>query len=811
MSHARQNHYVPKWYQKRFCIDKDNHLHRLELSLLHSTPSDTKCCTRNSVSERPTSQIFYERDLYSTILDDVPSDEFERIFFGKIDNIGARCVKAFVEKNSAYWAENFCALLDYIDVQNIRTPKGLLWLKTHYPKLTQSELMKEMKRVRRLHRTLWAEGVREIVSAKESSVKFIVSDHPVTVFNNAHLSTSEKCKYTSDPSIRKLGTQTLFALDKNHLLILTHYDYASDPENCNPNENRINSSNLNRNSLIRADILIHNRILREEDVLAINVVLKSRAKKYIAAGREDLLFPENQISIKWDQIRGLLLPPKDQLLDFGCEIIVGFKDGDTYYQDEYGRNVPKNPYLEKNPIDPSKLREIDPCGCGSGRLYKSCRQNKKANQRPSWREQSIRERNLDLIAVVKNILGLMKGKTWDDVRREFNEEHVKRIHEVYMAIWPPYTDILSLLPKPDDELRALYSGIVHPELIPTYVTSLAPYFDQLLVQSPFVNPTSVRSELNPMHTPHTHLFDTFKNIHILLTLEPFIEAGFVNLFPGPCDFNNHLKHEMLNIAGARCPCIKIDKKEEKLQNTLLNHDLKRTILALSQPLQRSLVKKIRPMISDENLERILKYIAAEKSNDPLTLLSENLFYEKEEQVLIFRNAPNFELSMYIAQATGSIIVTTSQFRWKELQRARVCVSDLEEISLKLFRDTLSSPDYLLTSEPSASFQYRQNGAFASYRIALNEILLTTTCISNSVARKLVSNLATKLEKATLNVASSGEHYFKARFKCLLPRSGLVDNNVQRLLLTTSDKYYAEKVTMALFVDPQDLNIALQDQ
>ena len=74
---------------------------------------------------------------------------------------------------------------EYLDTQKIRTPKGLDWLSAQYPRLTQNDLMFEMQGIRMMHCTIWTEGVREIVSAQDAEVKFIVSDHPVTIYNHA--------------------------------------------------------------------------------------------------------------------------------------------------------------------------------------------------------------------------------------------------------------------------------------------------------------------------------------------------------------------------------------------------------------------------------------------------------------------------------------------------------------------------------------------------------------------------------------------------------------------------------------------------
>jgi hypothetical protein len=106
----------------------------------------------------------------------------ERKLFGQIDARGALAVRAFMGDDAGGWHAHFKTFFEYLDIQKIRTPKGLDWLSAQYPRLPQNDLMFEMQGVRRMHCTIWVEGVREIVSAQDADVKFIVSDHPVTIY-----------------------------------------------------------------------------------------------------------------------------------------------------------------------------------------------------------------------------------------------------------------------------------------------------------------------------------------------------------------------------------------------------------------------------------------------------------------------------------------------------------------------------------------------------------------------------------------------------------------------------------------------------
>ena len=169
---SQNNHYVPEWYQKGFLNKESNKLFIFDLN-----PDDIKKANgelvlskgkvkkHNSIKHSPPSQCFVERDLYTTFFGEEINDEIERILFGKIDDIGAKAIQAFVGDDPSERQKNFEGFFEYIDAQKIRTPKGLHWIKAHYSSLDQRALMSEMQKVRYIHCNIWGKSVREIVSA----------------------------------------------------------------------------------------------------------------------------------------------------------------------------------------------------------------------------------------------------------------------------------------------------------------------------------------------------------------------------------------------------------------------------------------------------------------------------------------------------------------------------------------------------------------------------------------------------------------------------------------------------------------------
>jgi SEC-C motif len=184
------------------------------------------------------------------------------------------------------------------------------------------------------------------------------------------------------------------------------------------------------------------------------------------------------------------VPPADELWHYGGEIYVGYEDGSVAYQDAFGRSSPASDAHAKS-VNEAKLGVNDPCGCGSGKKYKKCCKAKSKALRPSWSVRSIRERNIAFYREISDILGLNKGKDWNDVRRELDEEKVKDIHALHGALRPIETDIFDLLPKPDGDGRALYAGLLDPRTAPFSIASACLYFGTVLVQNPFMCPLSL--------------------------------------------------------------------------------------------------------------------------------------------------------------------------------------------------------------------------------------------------------------------------------------------------------------------------------
>jgi len=803
MSKTRNNHYVPQWYQEGFFEPGKNTLAYLDLMAKQQVLNDGRVIKHRDLFDAPTSRAFQQYDLYSTFFGTSVNDEIERFLFGNIDGKGSIAIKAYTGVDVSDWHHHFQTLFEYIDIQKIRTPKGLEWLKAQYPALTQNELMFEMQGIQTMHCTLWTEGVREIVSAEDSEVKFLVSDHPVTVYNYAAPPESEMCEYPGDSSIALRASQTIFPLTRDFCLILTNLEYAKDPST-NPLEKRTFARNF-RPSMVRTDAFIRERKLSSLEVTRVNRIIKLRARRFIASGRREWLYPERADQASWADLRHTVLPPANELFLFGGEMFARFDDGHVHYQDQFGRTEKPREFLIKAP--PAKpLRSKDMCGCGSGFSFGDCCEDRPLALRPAWDEASIRERNLMLYNAIVNVLELKEGKDWAAVRRDLTDQQIGEIYHLFEGLWPLETDLLHLLPKPDGKPRAVYTGSIHPSAISDFALGASLYFGPTLIQHPFLHAGILRTEYSPVKNPKGYRQEFLKAVVFFFTVMPLVDRGCINLVPDPGVFGAHLREQTLNMAKMRAGAIKIDVRDTDRMRKLERDDFQRSLLSLSPDQLRSqLTRAGTPRPDSVSMDDVMRYVEHLKENDPLAVLqSDSLEGGKEGgQFNVLKLAPNFEMTMYLAQATGSIIVTDDRFRWAEISRT-VARQSGGQSAVPDFTENLARSTFLIPQSVSDIEALAFESTLHAHSALMGELI---RYLSKNVTKGRKPNFEASLaarytrlhERAQKSIRKARVATKQAQISCAAPVGGIQDNTVNRLLLMSSAERYLPYVPIAFFV------------
>jgi Protein of unknown function (DUF4238) len=332
------HHYVPQWYQKRFLETGQSRYYYLDLHPETVSKDETHRHQRRSLLRWGPARCFWADELYTVKFGSWLSDEIERRFFGAIDSQGRESVRAVAdfEGLSRSSGKGLDFLPQYMDAQRMRTPRGLERFQSLIDIRDRNQTLLVMQRLFQLHTTMWTEGVWEIVRARQSPTKFIVTDEPVTFFNAKVFPESKVGRYPGDVGLDKIGTRTLFPLSIDSCLLITHVQLVRNPWS-DLLTSRLNARAYQTTMMSLLDIQF-GRELTEDEVLRINLILKRRATRYIAAAEEEWLYPEKRASVQhWSKLDDdWFLFPHLWKVTFVSGTVAGFSGGGAWAADEYG-------------------------------------------------------------------------------------------------------------------------------------------------------------------------------------------------------------------------------------------------------------------------------------------------------------------------------------------------------------------------------------------------------------------------------------------------------------------------------------------
>jgi len=347
-SEYRHNHYVPVWYQKRFLPPGQAHRALQYLDFQPGFFIDGRGVRheKRAVRRQGFRFCFAQDDLYTVNFKGIDYTQVEQNFFGHVDSDGKTAVGFWGEfKHFGSYGDRkddpFNNLLLYMSTQNLRTPKGLGWLAEQVRMRQRTDdknaILKAMIDLRYVYNAIWTECIWQIADAEQSETKFIVSDHPVTVYNRRCGPKSQWCRGYDDPDIRLHGSHTIFPLSLEKVLILTNLSWVRNPYQ-SPVEMRPNP-NLFRGAIFNYNKVQVMRHLSEEEVRQINFIIKSRALRYIGAAKQEWLYPENFVSKSdWNNYGdGILLMPDPRAISLGGTVMWGGGKSGPGAMDEYGR------------------------------------------------------------------------------------------------------------------------------------------------------------------------------------------------------------------------------------------------------------------------------------------------------------------------------------------------------------------------------------------------------------------------------------------------------------------------------------------
>jgi len=353
MTEYRNNHYVPVWYQNRFFPGgvRERKFFYLDLKP-DMAVSNGRSFRRNSVLRWGPKSCFCQDDLYTTKYGTWLSTEIEEKFFGPLDATARPALDYFANFEHPDWVEeHFQSLMKYMSIQKLRTPKGLAYLSELTREVDNNRILLWLQNYQEMYCALWTESVWSIADASQSETKFLISDHPVTVYNQGCFPASECCRGYRDPLTSLVGTHTLFPLSIDKILILTNLSWVRNPYG-NPVKERPNPEPF-RPAVINFQQIQVGRKLSDKEVTEINHIIKERAYRYVAAAEKSWLYPEEKVGQRrWDSFgEDYLLMPDPRSVTFPDQVIFGRENSNADVFDAYGRKPWQSDYRDKTQQD----------------------------------------------------------------------------------------------------------------------------------------------------------------------------------------------------------------------------------------------------------------------------------------------------------------------------------------------------------------------------------------------------------------------------------------------------------------------------
>lgn len=333
------NHYVPQWYQKRFFALGSN---STTLFYLDKTPDkillpNGAVKLKKSLYVQGPKKCFKQDHLYTLLFGDLATDVIEKRFFGALDRRGDEAVRFFEDYSYREGAhEAFSAMLDYLAAQLFRTPKGLHLIRVLARSPDHQHALRALLNYWQLYKTIWQEGVWEVFHCKNSQTKFIISDCPVTTYNKQVFPGSLEVGRFGIALFERIGTHVLFPLGAEHCLCITNLQYVRNP--------KVKTTKFRENpryygqGLFDLRKIQHGREISEDEVIAVNHVLKTNSLRYVASSSEGSLQPEKRLKEKfWSKVGGpYFLHPDPRKVSFTTAIFTGGGKGPSLGTNEYG-------------------------------------------------------------------------------------------------------------------------------------------------------------------------------------------------------------------------------------------------------------------------------------------------------------------------------------------------------------------------------------------------------------------------------------------------------------------------------------------
>ena len=410
-----------------------------------------------------------------------------------------------------------------------------------------------------------------------------------------------------------------------------------------------------------------------------------------------------------------------------------------------------------------KVGRNDPCPCGSAKKFKHCCEGKVdwtqllCEHTDRWKGHlSVRGRNTLFIHKIFEALqfdNTKPPKSLSDFKAAFTPKAVKSIHEAVIDIWPPDTEMSSVLQPITNDVRGLYVGEYFVDSILRGVTRHSLYADKILLIDPFIYPLSVREQYNPILVPEQFRTQTLKNVDMWLHMMPWMEAGIVEFIRTPADFDRKLNWDSLIRQKRKfedneeLKRLAKDFSDEKVDEYRERDGVRMMLLSAPDAYIRRIFKELKLEEKDFHEEDFISLVHQMREEDPYYLEPPDGDYEKRSEFHIYSTGASYDIAKLTAGYSNSYLVTDIPSRWKEIELDRT-ESGIDQSDWSSLSKAFHNLDlyYLNNVKLSHALSLRKENRLTSLRAFLRRMWKAASS-GNPYGEHNVKLLADELEAA----------------------------------------------------------------
>lgn len=223
-----------------------------------------------------------------------------------------------------------------------------------------------------------------------------------------------------------------------------------------------------------------------------------------------------------------------------------------------------------------------------------------------------------------------------------------------------------------------------------------------------------------------------------------------------------------------------------------------------------MIRKAMPELSAKETEALIAAVRSERERNPLAPLREDVMPDGPDGGLLMCHhlTPNLEISLYLSQATGSVIVTDSPHRWQELQDAAWYQHGQPPNMLPALNVAIEAAEHLYVGDQATLCEVHASPASETYRRLMRDVVRYLSRTGRTMPKpnwesQLPKRFAAAHGTLQKELTRTGASSLTAKVRCIIPSGGIRDNTINRLLLMSSVDHYADQVPMAFFVERPD--------